>query len=344
MAIDGVRRATIDDVARLANVHKATVSRALNAATRHQVSGATALRIELAAAELGYVPNAMARGLRTSSSTTIGVVIPDLTNPFFPPIVRGIENFLQPRGYTVLLANTDSSEAIERAALESLLGRRVDGLIVASGQQQHQSALADAYAAGVKAVMVNRDGGPVPYPLVTGNDASGIAASVAHLAELGHRRIVHIAGPPELSTSATRTTAFLEACRTVPDLRADVVEASALTVEAGQRAMHSVLTEARWRPSAISASNDLIALGVLRSLREHGLSCPGDVSVVGFNDITFAEDFWPPLTTVRVPTHEMGQEAARILLEGIAAGAQEAETVRLPVSLIVRGSTGPAPV
>lgn len=343
MSNDGVRRATIDDVARVANVHKATVSRALNAATRHQVSAATVERVERIAAELGYVANAMARGLRTSSSMTIGVVIPDLTNPFFPPIVRGIETYLQPRGYTVLLANTDSSEAIERAVLGSLLGRRVDGLIIASGVQQHQSALAEAYAAGVKAVMVNRDGGSVPYPLVTGNDASGIAEAVAHLTELGHRDLVHIAGPPELSTSATRSAAFLEATRTVRARRADIVEAGALTVEAGQRAMDAIVEAGHPCPSGVIAGNDLIALGVLRSLREHGLACPAEVSVVGFNDITFAEDFWPPLTTVNVPTHEMGVEAARLLLDAIASGSQEPATLLLPTHLVVRGSTGSAP-
>jgi len=191
--------------------------------------------------------------------------------------------------------------------------------------------------------MVNRDGGSVPYPLVTGNDASGIAAAVAHLAELGHSRLLHIAGPPEISTSATRSTAFLDASRSVRAARADIVEAGALTVEAGQRAMDRVLTAPQDLPTAVVAGNDLIALGVLRSLRDHGLSCPGDVSVVGFNDITFAEDFWPPLTTIRVPTHEMGAEAARLLLEGIASGGQERSTLRLPVSLIVRGSTGPGP-
>ncbi|OJX64490.1 MAG: hypothetical protein BGO95_08425 [Micrococcales bacterium 73-13] len=342
MSVEGTRRATIDDVARLANVHKATVSRALNAATRHQVSAATVERVERVAAELGYVANAMARGLRTSSSMAIGVVIPDLTNPFFPPIVRGIEHFLQPRGYTVLLANTDSSEAIERAVVASLLGRRVDGLIIASGVKDHQSALAEAHAVGAKAVMLNRDAGSALYPLVAGNDASGVAAAVAHLAQLGHRDLVHIAGPLELSTSATRSSAFVEACRSIPRARARVVEAEALTVEAGQRRMDRVITEGGRRPTAVVAGNDLIALGVLRSLRDHGLTCPGDVSVVGFNDITFAEDFWPPLTTVRVPTHELGMEAARVLLEGIASGEQEPTTLLLPTSLIVRGSTGPA--
>ena len=116
MVIQSSHRVTIDDVALKAGVHKATVSRALNIRTRHQVNEATATRVEAIAEELGYVPNAMARGLRTSSSMTIGVIIPDLTNPFFPPIIRGIENYLQPRGYTALLANTDDSEVIEQAA------------------------------------------------------------------------------------------------------------------------------------------------------------------------------------------------------------------------------------
>jgi len=342
MTIDPARRVTIDDVARAAGVHKATVSRALNAETRHQVSSATVERVEHAAEELGYVPNAMARGLRTSSSMTIGVIIPDLRNPFFPPIIRGIENVLQPRGYTALLANTDGSEAVERAGLASLLGRRVDGLIVASGSR-HESALAEVHRAGVLAVMLNRDAGPIPYPLVTGNDAEGIAAAVHHLAGLGHRRVLHIAGPADFSTSRARTVAFEESAGAL-GREAVVVEAEALSVEAGQNAMDRVLMDGPPRPTAVVAGNDLLALGVLRSLRAHGLDCPGDVSVVGFNDMEFAQDFTPPLTTVRVPTLEMGAEAARLLLEAIASREQEPITVRLPVSLIVRGSTGPAPV
>jgi len=335
-------RVTIDDVAARVGVHKATVSRALNVRTRHQVNERTAARVAAAAAALGYVPNAMARGLRTSSSMTIGVIIPDLTNPFFPPVVRGIENYLQPRGYTALLANTDDSEAIERVALDSLLARRIDGLVVASGSLQ-TSTLAEAYRAGVFAVMLNRDAGGIPYPLVTGNDATGVAAAVAHLADLGHRRIMHIAGPPDFSTSGTRAGAFVTACRSTRGVVGTVVEATALSVEAGNQTMDRVLTEHRARPTAIVAGNDLVALGVLRSLRAHGLSCPGDVSVVGFNDIEFAQDSNPPLTTVHVPMQEMGTEVARRLLDAIDSRAQEPLTVRLPVSLIVRGSTGPAP-
>lgn len=342
MVIDPQHRVTIDDVAARAGVHKATVSRALNARTRHQVNEATARRVAAAAQELGYVPNAIARGLRTSNSMTIGVIIPDLTNPFFPPIIRGIENYLQPRGYTALLANTDDSEAIERAALDSLLGRRVDGLVVASGSLQ-TSTLVEAHRSGVFAVMVNRDAGGIPYPLVTGNDAAGIAAAVAHLAGLGHRQIMHIAGPAEFSTSQTRTSAFITACHSTRGVVGTVVEAAALSVEAGSQTMDRVLIEHHPRPTAIVAGNDLVALGVLRSLRAHGLSCPADVSVVGFNDIEFAQDSNPPLTTVHVPMLEMGTEAARRLLAAIESRVQEPLTVRLPVSLIVRGSTGPVP-
>jgi LacI family transcriptional regulator len=342
VAIEPPRRITIDDVAIRAGVHKATVSRALNSRTRHQVSDDTVARVESAAEELGYVPNAMARGLRTSNSMTIGVIIPDLTNPFFPPVVRGIENYLQPRGYTALLANTDSSDEIEGLALESLLGRRVDGLIIASGSRQG-SALADAHRAGVLAVLLNRDAGDIPYPLVAGNDATGVAAAVTHLVDLGHRRLLHIAGPAGFSTSETRTDAFRAACASTKGVTGTVVEAAALSVEAGQQAMDRVLTSRRSRPTAIVAGNDLVALGVLRSLRAHGLSCPGDMSLVGFNDIEFAQDSNPPLTTVRVPMQEMGAEAARVLLEAIETKSQEPLTVYLPVSLIVRGSTGPVP-
>ncbi|WP_369813378.1 LacI family DNA-binding transcriptional regulator, partial [Yonghaparkia sp. Soil809] len=128
-------RPTIDDVARLAGVHKATVSRALNQRTERLVGRDTVLRVREAAESLGYVPNVMARGLRTDSSMTIGVVIPDLTNPLFPPIVRGIESHLQSRGYTALLANTDENESGERVAIASLLDRRVDGLIIGSGHR-----------------------------------------------------------------------------------------------------------------------------------------------------------------------------------------------------------------
>ena len=338
---DPARRATIEDVAKLAKVHKATVSRALDERKRHQVARETIERVERAARQVGYVPNALARGLRTRNSMTIGVVLPDITNPFFPPLIRGIEAFVNPRGYTSLLVNTDGDRTMERTAMMSLIDRRVDGLIVASGQRD-ETALSELYRLGTKVVLFNRDAGDVPYPLVSADDASGISAGVEHLVELGHRDILHLAGPPNFSTTSKRAAAFKAACQRHPDVRAQVIEAESLTTRAGEWTMNSAL-ESGEKPTAVVAGNDLIALGVLRALRAHNLRCPDDVSVVGFNDMPFAEDFSPPLTTIRVPTEAMGRRAAQLMLEAIDSNLLDQQTVMLPVSLVVRDSTAPPP-
>ncbi|MEO8907503.1 MAG: substrate-binding domain-containing protein, partial [Microbacteriaceae bacterium] len=174
---------------------------------------------------------------------------------------------------------------------------------------------------------------------VTGDDAAGITAAVEHLVQLGHRRILHISGPRNFSTSLVRSDAFVAACNANPSVGYTVAEASALSVEVGESCMDTILMAGTKSPTAVVAGNDLLALGVLRSLRAHGLQCPDDISVVGFNDMPFAEDFQPALTTVRVPHLRFGSESARLLLEGIETGVQTPITITLPVSLIVRGST-----
>ncbi|MDQ4212939.1 LacI family DNA-binding transcriptional regulator [Microbacterium capsulatum] len=333
------RRVTLADVAELSGVHTATVSRALNPAARLKVAAETVRRVEAAAHALGYVPNVVARGLRKRASMTVGVVIPDLTNPFFPPVVRGIEDYLQVHGYTALLANTDEDDDAEEALVTSLLERRVDGLIMATGRHGDRPVLRRLQASGVRTVMVNRDASPLPFPLVTGDDALGIAAAVAHLHDLGHRDIVHIAGPLDLSTSLVRADAFTAAVRARRGIRGRVIEASALSVMAGSEIAPFLLADSP--PTAVVASNDLLAIGVLRALKAQGRSCPEDLAIVGFNDMPFAEDLQPPLTTVHVPGQAMGTAAARLLLDALAGDAPGAGAVVLPTSLIVRGSTGP---
>ncbi|MFF2632631.1 LacI family DNA-binding transcriptional regulator [Microbacterium sp. NPDC058021] len=338
------KRVTLDDVAAHAGVHKATASRALNERTQHQVNGETLKRVRRAARDLGYQPDVVARSLRTASTRTIGIIIPDLMNPIFPPLVRGIEHFLQPRGYSVLITNTDGFDHAESAAFDSLMQRRVDGFILATGRLAAQDFLADARQRGVRIVMANRDaeGG---FPVVTADNASGISAAVHHLVGLGHRCITHLGGPDDFSTTRARAQAFTQSA-TGAGVSSEVVANVALTAEAGERAMDMLIARGGPRATAIVAGNDLVALGVLRSMRAHGLRCPQDISVVGFNDMPFAGDFSPSLTTVRVPLREIGIEAARTLLaaiEGPEGARQERVMITLPVSLIVRESTGRAP-
>jgi LacI family transcriptional regulator len=224
---------------------------------------------------------------------------------------------------------------------QSLLQRRVDGFILATGRLDDQSVVEEAAASGVPVVLVNRGSGIGGYPLVSGDNASGIELAVAHLVELGHRHIVHAAGPTNFSTTRSRAEAF-EVAATRADVLHDTIYAAALTIEAGFDVAEEILTRGGDCPTALVAGNDLVALGLIRRLRAQGLRCPEEVSVVGFNDMPFAADFWPPLTTVHMPLRDIGAEAARLLLRGIEAGEQEGVTLTLPVSLVIRGSTGPA--
>lgn len=337
------RRVTIEDVARRAGVHKATVSRALNPRTAGSVRPATITLVKQAAAELGYVPNPLARGLRTRSSMTVGVIVPDLTNPIFPPLVRGVESVLQPRGYTALLANTDGDTGKELAAFASLRGRHVDGFILATGTLAGQEFLAEAHEQGVPVVMANRTTAAASFPAVMADNAEGARLAVRHLLELGHRHLLVVEGPSRLSTARERAAAVAGAVLGREDVTLERVEVDWFSQEAGRAAMAERLRRGGPLPTGVVAANDLVALGAVRALRDHGLRCPEDVSVVGFNDMPFADELDPPLTTVAVPHHGIGAEAARVLLEGIDAGQVRARTVVLPTELRVRASTGPAP-
>ncbi len=328
---------TISDVARLAGVHPGTVSRALNLKTESKVNPETVRRVRRAAKQLGYQPNSIARGLRTSSSMTIGVITPALPTPIFPPIVRGIDSHLATRGYSAVVVNTDGSDVTERLLFESLVQRQMDGFVFATGHSG-PSIAAEAYERGIKAVMVNRDSGGVPYPAAVGDDAEGIRAALAHLAGLGHTRIVHIAGPSAFSTSQVREKAFVDGCVEF-GLSGEVVGTAAYSVDEGQRAMGRVLESSSPGPTAVVAANDLIALGVYHALRIHGLRCPQDISVVGFNDMPFAGDFQPAMTTVRAPHFELGVVAARLLCDEIESSSIMAAKIMLPVELIIREST-----
>jgi LacI family transcriptional regulator len=334
---------TLRDVAQAAGVHAATASRALNPATRGLVNAETARRVMRIAESLGYRPNPIARGLKTSKSQTVGLVLPDLTNPMFPPIVRGIEDVLEPAGYSGLIVSTDNDPGREQSQIESLRSRQVEGLIVATALIDHP-LLARLHREGVPMVLVNRRTEGLDVSSITPDDAAGVALAVEHLASLGHRRVAHLAGPSTTSTGVIRARAFRNTVHELgleddPEL---VVTCASWTEDEGARGMRELLDRGV-DFTAVAAGNDLIALGCYDVFAERGISCPGDVSVVGFNDMPFLDKLKPPLTTIAVPHHQVGMEAARMLLESLAEPDRAARSVLLPLTLTVRGSTGPPP-
>jgi LacI family transcriptional regulator len=334
---------TIRDVARLAEVHPGTVSRALNEQTRALVNQETAERVLRAADQLGYRVNPIARGLKTNRSFQVGVLIPDLTNPLFPPIVRGIEDRLERAGYTALIVNTDNDPHRERGQIEAMRARQVDGLIAATARLDVEP-LAEAVAAGLPLVLVNRSFEDGSMAAVTVDDRVGIGLAVEHVAGLGHAAIGHVAGPQNVSTGHRRHLGFLEAMRacglTVDTAR--VAYAERFTESEGRAACASVL-EARPRVTAIVAANDRLAMGCYDALSAAGLRCPEDVSIVGFNDMPFVDRLRPPLTTIRVPQREIGTSAADLLLGQLADDPDSVREILLAPVLVVRFSTAPPP-
>ncbi|HEX7743738.1 MAG TPA: LacI family DNA-binding transcriptional regulator [Micromonosporaceae bacterium] len=335
-----MRPPTLRDVARGAGVHPATASRALNPATRMLVNEETASRVIRVAESLGYRPNPIARSLKTARSATVGLVLPDLTNPLFPPIVRGIEDVLGPAGYNAWIVNTDNDPKREESQVQSLRSRHVEGLIIATARLEHP-LLDRLHAQGVPMVLVNRRTASGELPSVTADDATGIAAAVRHLVDLGHRQIAHLAGPQDTSTGRVRQRAFLQALRDY-GLDADpalVGQCDYWTESEGAKAFRTLL-DGEVPFTAVIAGNDLLALGCYDVITERGLSCPGDVSVLGYNDMPFLDKLRPPLTSMRVPHYEVGVESARMLLETLRDPARHPRSVLLPVSLVVRQSTG----
>jgi LacI family transcriptional regulator len=212
----------------------------------------------------------------------------------------------------------------------------VDGFIVATARRHHP-LLAEAAELGTALVTVNRTVDLPGTPAVVSDDADGMAQAVAHLRRLGHTRIAHLAGPQSVSTGAVRLRAFQQEAGPA---RGAVVECASYTEQAGRAAARRLL-DAYPETTAVLAGNDLIALGAVAELAAQGRSCPRDVSVVGFNDMPFADRFRPPLTTVRVPHHEMGMQAAQLLVELLTQPQTVSRTVVLPARLVIRGSTAP---
>ncbi|CAN5738760.1 LacI family DNA-binding transcriptional regulator [soil metagenome] len=306
------KRVTITDVARAAGVSIMTVSRVVNDSGR--VGATTRGAVQRAIRELGYSPSQVARGLTTRKSMTIGLIVPDITNPFFPEIVRGAEDAAWNAGFVVSLANTVEDPGRERAALRNMEGHRVDGVIVCSARLP-TAELDELLRRHPATVLVNRRSGDAQATSLVVDDALGTRLAVEHLLSRGRRRIALVTGPDRSASAIARREGYVAALtndRLAVD--PDLVERGGPNEEDGYRAMHA-LSARRAHVDAVVAYNDLVALGVLRAARELGLEVPRDVAVVGCDDVRLASLVTPALTTLRVDKYDLGRRAAALLFE-----------------------------
>lgn len=333
------RPATIKDVARACGLAPSTVSNALSG--KPVVRPETRAAVEAAAARLGYRASSLARGLRLQRTWTVGALVADIANPFFADLVRGMEDRLWAEGYSLAICSTDYDPAKEAALLHLLLDKRLDGLILASTAADSDEILRLGRL-GVPFVLLNRRHVRQPADYVGMANAAGTAAAVAHLADLGHRRIAFIKGPERSSAAGERLEGYRsEMGRRFGPVDEALIAPGDYAAEQGRAAVDRFLALPA-PPSAIVSANDFMALGAMERLRERGLAVPRDLSVVGFDDIFVAALPWIGLTTVRPHSRDLGARAAELLLSRIGRPPGAPREVILPCDLVVRGTTGPA--
>lgn len=332
-----VRTVTLRDVARVAGVSTATVSRALE--KPGAVADTTRSRVMEAVAACGYTPNIMARSLRKMETRLVTILLADVTNPFFNEIVRGIEQVAREHGYSVLLADSENDPGRENAYGDLLAAKRTDGMILLNGRMPAGLTLPDAGEATDAPIVVACEYLPnIDLPTIQIDNIDAARRGTEHLLSLGHRRIGFITGPLWNVLSRDRLfgyrTAMLD--RGLPFDEALVVHGN-FSIQSGIAATERLLGLSQ-RPTGIFASNDEMAIGAIRAARDAGLRVPQDISIVGFDDIRFAAFVDPPLTTIRQPGQEIGRRAMTHMVH-ILAGERIAERrLVLPTELIVRSS------
>ncbi|MCA1818119.1 MAG: LacI family transcriptional regulator [Acidobacteria bacterium] len=331
---------SIKDVARAAGVSTATVSHVIN--NTRFVSEETRERVLRAVEECNYYPNEAARDLVSGRSRILGLIVSDITNPFFPELVKSIETAGFERGYDVILSNTDYDPARTSHYVRRLIERQVAGVALMTSELD-ASLVIELARRHVPVVILDMDAPGVNMSNLCIDYERGIDEAVRHLVALGHERIAFVGGPPRLRSAARRRAAFAQSFRRyLPDAPPPAFVESDFKFDGGRRAARGLLAGAP-PPTAFVAANDMMALGVLHECRAAGLNVPHDVSIVGFDDVAFASISQPALTTVCLPRGEMGRLAVEALLETVDHPERRGVERRVPTYLIERGSTGPAP-
>ena len=324
---------TIKYVAKAAGVSPATVSRSMSAPDLVRVD--TRLRVEVAVAELGWHPNRAARGLITGRTGNLGLVVPDLTNPFFPGVVKGVQSRAREADHSLFLADTDEDPTAETDLVRAM-SKQVDGILLCSPRMSDEELR--AVVGDTPVVLLNRRIGRIPSVTIDNLDA--IRQAVAHLKALGHRRVAYVAGPRTSWSNKERLRGLRSAAGA---LGVELVEVGNVAPRfAGGVAAADLVLDAD--VTAVIAYNDLVALGLLNRLAARGVAVPSGMSVVGFDDIVFAEMVSPALTTVAQPKEQTGRAGVDLLLQLLEDPDRAGSTRREVTSqLMVRDSTGPAP-
>ena len=329
-------RITIEDVATAAGVSATTVSHVYSG--HRPVKSQTREHVERIAAELGYRPSAVAKSLRVQRTDTVMIVIPDITNPFYPRFARGVQDTLRTRGYHTLLCNTDAVESEERAYIEEALDRRVDGVVFV-GFRVGVADLAEFVSQEIAVVLIGDNPAESKIDGVRFDDQAAAAEATAYLIASGRSPVAHIAGPGDTAVGRSRLDGFRQACADAGfDVADELVIEGDFTQQGGIEGMRRLLA-LPVPPRSVFCTNDMTALGALRVAHERGLSVPDDVAIIGVDDIDLAALTHPPLSTVRFSTDVLGRTCGELLLDrmtGVWTGP--ARNVVLRHELVIRES------
>lgn len=330
-------KVTIKDIARLADVSIATVSKILNNKD-HDIGEATRQKVLAIMEEKNYTPNAIARGLVTNKTNTLALIIPDITNPFFPEIARGMEDAASSNGYNVVLCNTDGKIEKEEEYIKLLISKRVDGIVFTASSFANFQHLQMLDKADIPYVLVDRwIEGMEDAPRVTVDNDEGGYIATKHLIENQYKKIAMISGPLSTTTAKSRYIGYTRAIKdSGRRIDSALIKEGSYKVESGYELANQLIDEGI---DSIFAANDLIALGAIKAIKDRGLKVPEDIAVVGFDNIYIAQFTEPPLTTVHQPTYEMGSKACNILLDIMQKKDAIEKRIVIYPTLVVRETT-----
>ena len=328
---------TLHEVAQRAGVSAMTVSRVVNG--RGRVDSETRQRVEEAIQALDYVPNRIARGLISQKTQTIGIIVPDIVNPFFAPVVRGAESAARKAGYRVLLCNSEGDLRLEREYIEDLVAHRVEGLLLAPASDRSRSSILSLLRGGFPLVLIDRALPDADCDLIVSDNAQGARRLIEHLIAIGHREIAHVSDAEDTSTGRERLRGYREALEAagIP-FQPELVIRTTVDRIGGYRAAQEILARDPL-PTAIFAVNNMTAVGTMEALRERGLSVPKDMGLVCFDDVEHLAVLSPILTVIDQPAETFGSLGVQLLLERMTGKANSRpRRIILQTDLIVRQS------